>query len=134
MFFWSPFILNKSHLFPSSCNKYVLHGSYGNDCCKLLIRSLQSLSWVQLLQQPGTAVSQASLSIPSSWSSLRLMPIDSVMPSNSLILYHPLLLPPSIFPSIGIFSSETALWIRWPKNQSFSFSMSGCGPPYLQDA
>ena len=124
MFFLSPFILNKSHLFPSSCNKYVLHGSYGNDCCKLIISSFQSLSWVQRLQQPGTAACQASLSITSSWSLLNLMSIDSVMPSNNLILYHPLLLPPSIFPSIGIFSSESVLHFRWSKYWSFSISIS----------
>ena len=124
MFFLSPFILNKSHLFPSSCNKHVLHGSYGNDCCKLLISSLQSLSWVQLLQQPRTAACWASLSIPSSWGSLRLKSIDSVMPSNNLILYHPLLLPPSIFPSIGIFSSESVLHFRWSRYWNFSISIS----------
>ena len=72
---------------------------------------------------PWTAVCQASLSITNSWSLLRLMPIESVMPSNHLNLCHPLLLPPSIFPSIRVFSNESALRIRWPKYWSFSFSI-----------
>ena len=67
---------------------------------------------------------QASLSITNSWSLLKLMPIELVMPSNHLILCCPLLLPPSIFPSIRVFSNESALRIRWPKYQSFSFSIS----------
>ena len=67
---------------------------------------------------------QASLSITSSWSLLRLMSIESVIPSNHLILCHPLLLLPSIFPSIRVFSNESALHIRWPKYWSFSFNIS----------
>ena len=73
---------------------------------------------------PWTAAHQASLSITNSQSSLKLMSIESVMPSNHLILCHPLLLLPSIFPSIRVFSSESALRIRWPKYWSFSFSIS----------
>ena len=73
---------------------------------------------------PWTAAHQASLSITDSWSLLRLTSIESVMPSNHLILYHPLLLPPSIFPSIRVFSSESVLCIRWPKYWSFSISPS----------
>ena len=73
---------------------------------------------------PVGCSSQASLSITSSWSLLKLMFIESVMPSNHLILCHPLLLPPSIFPSIRIFSNESVLRIRWPKYWSFSFSIS----------
>ena len=73
---------------------------------------------------PWTAARQASLSITISWSLLRLISIQSVMPSNHLILYHPLLLLPSIFPSIRVFSSESVLHIRWPKYRSFSFSTS----------
>ena len=72
---------------------------------------------------PWTAAHQASLSITNSWSLLKLMSIKSVMPSNHLILCHPLLLPPSIFPSISVFSSESALCIRWPEYWSFSFSI-----------
>ena len=73
---------------------------------------------------PWTAARQASLSITNSQSLLKLMPIESVMPSNHLILCCPLLLPPSIFPSIRVFSNESALRIRWPKYWSFSFNIS----------
>ena len=73
---------------------------------------------------PWTAASQASLSITNSQSLLKLMSIASVMPSNYLILCHPLLLPPSILPSIRVFSSESLLFISWPKYWSFSFSIS----------
>ena len=73
---------------------------------------------------PGTAARQASLSVTSSWSVLKLMSVESVMPSNHLILCHPLLLPPSTFPSIRIFSNESALRIRWLKYWSFSISPS----------
>ena len=88
--------------------------------------SVQSLSRVQLFVTPWTAARQASLSITNSWSLLKLMSIESVMPSNHLILCCPLLLPPSIFPSIRIFSNESVLCIRWPKYWSFSFSISLC--------
>ena len=73
---------------------------------------------------PWTAARQASLSITKSWSLLKLMSIMSMMPSNHLILCHPFLLPPSIFPSIRVFSSESALSIIWPKYWSFSISPS----------
>ena len=86
--------------------------------------SSQSLSCVQLFVTPWTAAHQASLSITNYWSLLKLMSIASVMPSNHLILCHPLLLPPSIFPSIRVFSNESILCIRWPKYWSFSFSIS----------
>ena len=79
---------------------------------------------VQLFVTPWTAARQASLSITDSWSLLKLMSIESVMPSNHLILCRPLLLLPSIFPSIRVFSNESALCIRWPKYWSFSFSIS----------
>ena len=72
---------------------------------------------------PWTIACQASLSITNSQSLLKLMSFESVMPSNHLILFHPLLLPPSIFPSIRVFSNELALPIRWPKYWSFSFSI-----------
>ena len=71
-----------------------------------------------------TAAHQASLSITNSWNLLKLMSIELVMPSNHFILCHPLLLPPSIFPSIRVFSNESVLRIRWPKYGSFSFSIS----------
>ena len=85
---------------------------------------VQLLSCVQLFVTPRTAARQASLSITNSWSLLKLMSIASVMPSNHLILCHPLLLLPSIFPSIRVFSNELVLCIRWPKHWSFSFSIS----------
>ena len=86
--------------------------------------SVQSLSRVQLFVTPWTAARQASLSITNFWSLLKLMSIKSVMPSNQLILCHPLLLLPSVFPSIRVFSNESVLQIRWPKYWSFSFSIS----------
>ena len=88
------------------------------------ISSVQLLSRVQLFGTPRTAVHQASLSFTISWSLLKLMSIESGTPSNHVILCRPLLLPPSIFPSIRIFSHESALHIRWPKLWSFSFSIS----------
>ena len=88
------------------------------------ISSVQLLSRVRLFATPGTAAHQASLSITNSWSLLKLMSIELVMSSNHLILCHPLLLPPSIFPSIRVFSNESVLHIRWPKYWSFSFSIS----------
>ena len=86
--------------------------------------SVQSLSRVRLFAIPWTAARQVSLSITNSWSLLKLMSIELVMPSNHLILYHPLLLLPSIFPSIRVFPSESVLCIRWLKYWSFSFSIS----------
>ena len=85
--------------------------------------SVQLVSRVRLFVTPWTAACQASLSITNSWSSLKLMPIELLMPSNHLILYRPLLLP-SIFPSIRVFSNESALCIRWPNYWSFSFNIS----------
>ena len=87
------------------------------------IRSDQSLSHVRLFATPWSAACQASLSITNSRSSLRLTSIESVMPSSHLILYHPLLLLPSIPPSIRVFSNESTLCMRWPKYWSFSFSI-----------
>ena len=85
--------------------------------------SVQSLSGVRLFVTPWTAARQAFLSITNGWSLLKLMPIESVMPSNHLI-FCLLLLPPSILPSIRAFSNESVLHIRWPKYWSFSFSIS----------
>ena len=90
----------------------------------LCISSVQSLSHVQLFETPWTAACQASLSITNSQSSPKLMSIESVMPSNHLILCQPLLLLPSIFPTIRVFSNESVLCIRWPKYWSFSFNIS----------
>ena len=86
--------------------------------------SVELLSLVQLFATPWTAAHQASLSIINSRSLFKFMSIESVMPANHLILCRPLLLPPSIFPSIRGFSNESALHIRWPKYWSFSFSIS----------
>ena len=86
--------------------------------------SVQSLSRVQFFVTPWTTARQASLSIPNSPSSPKPMSIELVMPSNHLILCHPLLLLPSIFPSIRVFSNKSAFLIRWPKDWSFSFSIS----------
>ena len=91
---------------------------------KLTRSKVQSLSHIQLFVTPWTEASQASLSINNSWSLLKLMSIESVMPSNHLILCRPLLLLPSIFLSIWVFSNESALHIRWLKYWSFSFSIS----------
>ena len=89
-----------------------------------LFSSIQSLSCVLLFAIPLTAACQASLSITNSWSPPKPTSIVLMMPSNHLILYHPLLLLPSIFPSIRVFSNESALYIRWPMYWSFSFSIS----------
>ena len=86
--------------------------------------SVQTLSCVLFFATPWTAAHQASLSITNSRSLHKLISIESVMPSHHLILCHPLLLLPSIFPSIRVFSNESALSIRWPKYWSFSFSIS----------
>ena len=86
--------------------------------------SVQSLSHVQLFATPWTAAHQVSLSITNSWSLLKLMSIASVMPLKYLIICLPLLLLPSMFPSIMVFYNESALHIRWPKYHSFSFIIS----------
>ena len=87
------------------------------------ISSVQSLSHAQLFVTPWTLTRQVSLSFIISRSLLKLMPIESVMPSSHLILCHPFLLLPSILPSIRVFSSESVLYISWPKYWSFSFSI-----------
>ena len=96
----------------------------GNRSPGVQFSSVQLLSHVQFFATPWTAARQASLSITNSRSSLKLMSIESVMPSNHLILCRPLLLLPSIFPSIRVFSDESALCIMWPKDWSFSFNIS----------
>ena len=90
----------------------------------MLISSVQSLNHVWLFVTPWTAACQASLSIINSWSLLKLLSIESVMPSKHLIRCHPLLLLPSIFPGIRVFSNESVLHIRWSKYWSFSFRIS----------
>ena len=95
-------------------------GSYQHDS----VSSVQLLSHVWFFVTPQTAAHQASLSVTNTQSLLKLMSIESVMPSNHLILCRPLLLLPSIFPSIRVFSNESALRIRWPKYWNFSFNIS----------
>ena len=100
------------------CNRYELRARRGK------ITSVQPLSHVQLFATPWTAVCQASVSITNSQGLLKRMSFELVMPSKHLILCCPLLLLPSIFPSIKVFSNESVLHIRWPKYWSFSFSIS----------
>ena len=92
--------------------------------CNREFSSVQSLSHIRLLATPWTTARQALLSITKSMSLLKLMSTKSVMPSNYFIFCHPLLLLPSIFPSIRVFSNESVLRIRWPKYWSFSFNIS----------
>ena len=103
-------------------NYIILLGS--SDRTSSQFSSVQSLNRVQLFVTPWTTARQVSLSITNSWSLFKLMPIESVISSNHLILCHPLLLLPSIFPSIRVFSNESILRIRWSKYWSFSFSIS----------
>ena len=90
----------------------------------MIFSSVQLLSHIRLFVTPWTAARQASLSITNSRSLLKLKSIESVIPSNHLILCHPLFLLPSIFPSIRVFSNESVLRVTWPKYWSFSFSIS----------
>ena len=94
------------------------------DSMDIQFSSVQLLSRVRLFATPWITAHQASLSITNSWSLPKLMSIESVMLSSHLISCHPLLLPPSIFPSIRVFSNESVLRIRWPKDWSFSFNIS----------
>ena len=94
------------------------------DVEQTFVVAAQSLSCVQLFSTPWTAAHQVSLSLTISQSWLKLMSIELVIPSNHLVLCHPLLLLPSILPSIRVFSNKSALHMRWPKYQSFGFSIS----------
>ena len=105
--------------FPTQSESFTLHLQM-----EVQFSSVQSLSHVWLFTTPWTTAHQASLSITNSWSPSKPMSIESVMPSNHLILCRPLLLLPSIFPSIRVFSNESALRMRWPKYWSFSFNIS----------
>ena len=102
----------------------ILSWVLNNNCLKFKFSAVQSLSRAWLFVTPWIEARQASLSITNSQSSIKLMPIESVMPSSHLILCCPLLLLPSIFPSIRVFSSRSTLRMRWPKYWSFSFSFS----------
>ena len=103
---------------------YVIQINYPLHIGILYISSVQSLSYVRLFVTPWSAACQASVSITNSQSLPKLISIESVMPSNHLILCRPLFLPPSIFPSIRVFSDESILCFRWPKYWSFSCSIS----------
>ena len=117
--------LQEDHIWQDwACPSKTGRAAPGNMVTCLYISSVQLLSRVQLFVIPWTVAHQASLSITNFWSLLKLMSIKSVMPHNHLILCHPLLLLPSIFPSIRVFSNESVLRTRWPKKWSFSFSIS----------
>ena len=105
------------------CSFYWFGQMY-NDIVSITIFVVQSLIPVRLFVNPWTAAHPASLFLPVSWSLLKLIFIELVMPSNHFVLCRPLLLLPSIFPSIRVFSNELALRIRWPKYWSFSFNIS----------
>ena len=105
-------------------NEVLTHVTTWMDLENIQFSSVQSLSRIRLFATPWTAARQASLSITNSQSLPKFMFIESVMPSSHLILCRPLFLPPSIFPSIRVCSSESALRIRWPKNWNFSFNIS----------
>ena len=107
-----------------SCFLKEIAQQLGEGLQLLSVSSVQSISCVSLFATSWTAALQASLSITSSRKLLKLMSIESVMPANHLILCRPLLLSPSLFPSIRVFSNESVLHIRWPKYWSFSFSIS----------
>ena len=106
------------------CSCTVLYNQESDNFPFYIFSSVQLLSHVRLFAAPWTAACQASLSITNSQSLLKLTSIKLVMPSNHLILCHPLLLLPSIFPSTRVFANESVLRIRWPKYWSFSFSIS----------
>ena len=111
---------------PAGPEKQPLIGFWGGDINRspFQFSSVQSLSHVRLSATSWTAACQASLLFTISWSLLKLMSIKSVMPSNRLILCHPLFLLPSVFPSIRVFANESVLHIRWPEYWCFSFSIS----------
>ena len=117
---WAP----KSLQMVTAVMKLKLFPPWKENYDKSQFTSVQSLSHVWLFATPWTTALQASLSITNSWSLLKLISIELVMPSNHLILCHPPFLPPSIFPSIRVFSNESTCHMRWPKYWSFSFSIS----------
>ena len=138
MYNWYMCIYVHTHVYTSNLHNFIVYYTYiilyiiyiyisqivKNHFGALFDGSVQLLSHVQLFATPWTAAHQASLSITNSRSSLKLMSIELVIPSNHLILCRPLLLLPSIFPSIRVFSKKSVLCIRWPKYWSFSFSIS----------
>jgi len=117
-------VMKEKNLQPRLLYPARISFKYEGEIKSFQFSSVQSFSRVHLFATQWTAAHQASLSITNSWSLPKLMSIESVMPSNHLILCCPLLLPPSIFPSTRVFSNESALLIRWPKYWSFSFNIS----------
>ena len=117
-------MLIKDRFCGSQClaRRVAVHSCQNQMIC--LLSSVQSLSCFRLFATPWTAAHQTSLSITNSQSLLKLMSIESMIPSNHLILCHPLLLLPSIFPTIRVFSNESVFCIRWPKYWSFSCNIS----------
>ena len=113
----------KKYEFHTSSSKNIKREIFPKSFYEAIVIAVQSFSHVRLFATPQTAVLQTSLSFTISRSLLKLMSIESDMPFNHLILCHPLLLLPSIFPSIGVFSSESARHFRWPKYWSFSLSI-----------
>ena len=122
-----PMFSSRSFIVSGLTSRYLFHFEF-----IFVFSSVQLLSHVQLFVTPWTAACQASLSITNSQSLPEFMSIRLVMPFNHLILCHPLLLPPSIFPSIRVFSNESVLCISWPKYWNFSFSVSVL-PMNIQD-
>ena len=108
----------------SVCAEFMCISRAEIKTCTSVVVALPSLSHAQLFATPWTIAHQAPLSSIISWSLLKLMSIESMMPYNHYILCHPLLLFPSIFPSVRVFSNESTFHIRWPKYWSFSFSVS----------
>ena len=127
---WAPSLLFSHYNYLSICTTSCTHSTVLHPEKKNTMHLISGFSTVQLLSRirlfatPWTAAWQTSLSITNFRSLPKLMSIESMMPSNHLILCHPLLLPPSIFPSIRVFSNKSVLCIRWPKYWSFSFSIS----------
>ena len=128
-FFCPKWLLGISNcLFLPICQGHLMGTLFVKFFCTFLpigmeLSSVQSHSHIRLFVTPWTAAHQVSLSLTNSRNLLRLISIESVMPSNHLILCHPLFVPPSIFPSIRVFSNESLLRIRWPKYWSFSFNI-----------
>ena len=104
------------------------------ESAQVAVVAIQSLSRVRLSVTPWTAARQASLPFAIPWSLLKLTSIESEVPSNHLVLCRPLLLPPSVFPGVRVFSSESALLIRWPKDWRFSFSWRLCVQGFVASA
>ena len=121
-YYWTSSLIIWS--FQNQSRFYPLHSTLSSLPNSYVLAVVHSLNHVQLFVTPWTAVYQASLSFTISQSLLKLMSLELVMPSNYLILHCPLILLPSIFPSIRVFSNESTLCIRWPKYLSFSFSIS----------